>query len=78
MPCIRITLPDGTVALAKVARAPQKKCSVCGDRAGLLCDYPVRGHTCDKPLCSNCAVHKADDIDWCPGHGPVPQLALVP
>lgn len=77
MTCEAIRLPDGTVALVKLGRVRQKRCSVCRSPAGLLCDYPVRGHTCDKPLCESCAIHKNEDTDWCPDHPPVPVLKLL-
>ena len=49
-------------------------CSVChARRATCLCDFPaprvrldVRRGSCDRPLCRECAIHLAGDIDICP------------
>lgn len=51
----------------------------------LLCDYPSdkkkrfgtvarprNSKTCDKPLCSSCAVHVGLNRDYCPSHKEAP------
>lgn len=71
MPCVCVHLPDGTIALVKVAPKPARRCSVCRQltRHAKLCDYPTGlGKTCDAALCSKCAAHHAHDIDYCPQH----------
>lgn len=48
----------------------RKKCS-CGEPSDWLCDAPgeKKGRTCDKPICSDCAVQiRCHDIDICPEH----------
>jgi hypothetical protein len=38
-----------------------------------LCDFPLtgskQGKTCDRSVCSKCAVHRDPDTDYCPPHG---------
>lgn len=53
-------------------------CVFCQKReATLLCDFPTgvfatsldfKTHrtTCDRPICERCAIHIADDTDFCP------------
>jgi hypothetical protein len=76
MPCETIKLSGGGVAIVKLAARPQRRCS-CGAHATLLCDYPMRSGTCDKPLCTRCAVPIAEDVDYCPHHPREQQLALA-
>jgi hypothetical protein len=71
MPCTPIKLSDGTVMIAR-GRSPRRRCSACGIHwADLACDEPDERHrsgTCDRPLCSGCAVHVEPDNDYCPTH----------
>ena len=65
-----IDLPNGGRAFVCV-RGPHrnKVCSVCRGPGDKLCDFPLGGgKTCDKPLCSRCAVHTEPDTDVCPSH----------
>ena len=79
MPCRTVRLPDGGVALVKMARVQPKICQSCGWRtARLQCDYPDPGRksgTCDKYLCHDCAqtVRASDgtQVDFCPDHPPL-------
>ena len=69
MPCYAVKLPNGTVALVKMARRKPKACIVCGRPASRLCDFPVApGKTCDRALCAGCAVQDGPDRDYCPSH----------
>ena len=47
-------------------------CSVCGDFATALCDYPIApNQTCDAPLCDRHRIKQGcewQDIDFCPTH----------
>lgn len=47
-------------------------CSVCGEMAEALCDYPVGPkQTCDQPLCELHRIKQGaewQDIDFCPTH----------
>jgi hypothetical protein len=80
MPCRKIDLGDGRFAIAcgRGDRAPL--CSVCHQRrAPKLCDFPLTGEktgrTCDRPLCEKCAVHQNPDIDYCPAHARMLEVA---
>jgi hypothetical protein len=82
MPCVRIRMPGGTVAIACGVRRPRRKCQ-CGAWASLSCDFPAparKAGTCDKPLCERCAIHVGADLDNCPHHvdeaKPVPPQQL--
>lgn len=66
MPCTKIQLPGGGVAIV-CSRGKTKRpaCSVCGrPDAALLCDGGP--HACDVPICKSCAVHRDPDHDYCP------------
>lgn len=51
-------------------RERARPCSSCGvrTRAGVLCDAPTQGGTCDRFCCVKCAVHVGTDSDLCPAH----------
>lgn len=67
MACTRFTWPDGTQGLVCGPKVRLKPCP-CGNRATLLCDYPVRrGKTCDAPLCAGCTTKRGGG-DLCPAH----------
>lgn len=81
MPCSRIKLPDGTVAIVKHAKRRFPRCSFCpvddmrkACDATLLCDFVVGRTlggaeiTCDLPICAHCAKHVGPDKDFCPNH----------
>lgn len=75
MPCDPVKVPRGTVLLCSRGRrkfAP--RCGVCKwRRATKLCDghKPNDLGTCDKPLCSTCAITRPDPkkpdetLDFC-------------
>lgn len=78
MPCANLKLASGETAIVCTGRQRQRKCA-CGRRATLLCDFKADGakKSCDKPLCSHCAVRIGPDIDHCPSHHTMPaQLPL--
>lgn len=57
------------------SRGPKRKtCFYCGRPSDKLCDFPVGGGTCDKPMCGMCAVHVPPDTDYCKGHAKVREL----
>jgi hypothetical protein len=81
MPCSMITLPDGTIAIVKHAKARFPRCRFCpvdhlhqACDATLLCDFVVGKTlagaeiTCDAPVCTHCAKHVGTDKDFCPKH----------
>lgn len=81
MPCSRINLPDGGVAIVKHAAAHHPKCRFCptlhdgsGARpATQLCDEVISKTlgggeiTCDAKICVCCA-QRIGDKDYCPKH----------
>ncbi len=65
-------------------------CEVCKiNEATILCDYQMGSgivtskdfkeltHTCDKRLCSNCAIRLWADCDVCPEHAEVIRKKLL-
>lgn len=72
MPCERVSLPGGGLAIVCGTRASRQRCA-CGKPATLLCDWKVparRSGTCDAPICSSCATSPAPEKDICPAHAP--------
>jgi hypothetical protein len=80
MACKHVKFPGGDAILCSRG-GRTRRCSVCGERAGHLCDYPLRGRAegkaCDAPLCDRHAyrqgVHasgpyEGDSIDYCLVH----------
>lgn len=67
MPC---EIRGNAFICSRTSRA--KPCAVCGRPGGKLCDFPLTGEkagkTCDRSLCSKCAVHTGHEIDYCPTH----------
>ncbi len=74
MPCSRVKLADGMVAIVcgKMRRLP--KCRFCGEPSTKLCDKilatTIAGAelTCDNPICGGCASSVGPDKDFCPRH----------
>ncbi len=80
MPCNTYRDPDGKFTAIVCTRGKRPiKCSVCGLSGGKLCDFPLMGpktgKTCDRSLCSKCAVSGGADIDYCPPHARMKGLA---
>jgi hypothetical protein len=78
MTCTPFKLPDGTVAILcnRGRRKPPPPCSCCGRRSSRLCDFKIGRRRCSKPLCTECAVHVGEDLDYCPSHTVQKELAL--
>lgn len=83
MPCEHVTLKDGTRAIVCTGRRGRRRCSACRNAwASLECDFPTPSRktgTCDKPLCSDCAVSVGPNLDHCPTHlkaEPAAQMAM--
>ncbi len=73
MPCTPFTLPDGTRGIL-CSRRPTLRCA-CGRAASLQCDAlsTRRSGTCDRHLCSRCAVEVGPDRHLCPAHAQAQQ-----
>ena len=70
MPCTVFKTENGWGIACSRGAKRATKCSVCGRLgADKLCDWKMEGGTCDRPLCSRCAVHvSGEDLDFCPSH----------
>ena len=79
MPCSPVRLPDGTTVLVHHEKPRPRACSVCKRKTSeyKLCDFPTGVRpwglnqgtkTCDVVLCVSCAVHRGENIDYCPLH----------
>jgi hypothetical protein len=79
MPCEITKSEDGQITTIKCSRgSSQKRCFYCGRPAPKLCDFKFTvkvgklagktWKTCDKPLCTTCAVHQEPDTDYCEPH----------
>lgn len=72
MGCETIPTDNGIIIMCGHGRPAKLRCN-CGHVATLVCDYPSTDHpqnllSCDKPLCANCAVRMADEIQFCSDH----------
>ena len=79
MRCESFKLPGGVTAIVctRGMGRTTKVCVQCGRRADRLCDWPLggskTGKTCDRPICSRCALSQpsedgSDTLDYCPPH----------
>jgi hypothetical protein len=74
MPCSRIKLPDGTVAIVKHAKGWAPRCRFCPERSIRLCDFALARTlagaeiTCDAPVCGSCSVTVGQDRHYCVKH----------
>jgi len=81
MPCTPFRLENGAqgfICSRTKAYGGTYKCA-CGKLATLQCDAPTRrsSGTCDRHLCTACAVEVGPDLHRCPAHvEPEPQQAL--
>jgi hypothetical protein len=71
--CDKVDMGNGDFAIICGGRHKrQPPCITCGHPSSKLCDFPVvvngKPRTCDKPICSRCAVSKGPDVDWCQPH----------
>lgn len=73
MPCERVRMPGGGVAIV-CSRAPRRRrCVGCGELTAdaRLCDARLKsrpGKTCDAVVCPACTTSPAPDKDLCPDH----------
>jgi len=82
MKCQIVKGPGGSAMIICGSRRQNAlTCAFCSAKATRLCDFVVEprvGHvppkTCDKPLCTACAVRFGTDSDSCPDH-PIPDGA---
>lgn len=65
-----IRLPDGSGAFVDYAgKDPGPAiCAFCKKPSTLQCDYPTGTGTCDKHLCTKCALSPRQGKDYCPDH----------
>lgn len=79
MGCETVDLGDGVTLIAcSRGRRTRRSCSVpgCTNAATKQCDFPLggakKGKTCDRHLCSTCAVVMSrrgrETTDYCPPH----------
>lgn len=59
-----------------------KRCVECKTTRNIkLCDWPLTGakagQTCDRPVCSEHALHREPDTDYCPAHAQLAQQVQV-
>jgi len=72
--CRTIVDADGRPVAIACSRGPHKACATpgCRNHADKQCDFPVtrsgRPGTCDRFICSKCAVRVGPDLDHCPPH----------
>lgn len=72
-------LPGGGFACSRGGSS--QRCSSCGSwvKRAVLCDAPIAsakaGKTCDRVLCSSCAVRVGPNRDLCPAHARAEKLA---
>lgn len=72
MPCQRVQMPGGGVAMVCGSRPRAKLCACgSGERARLQCDWKVaerQAGTCDAFICQDCTTVPAPDKDLCQSH----------
>jgi len=74
MPCERVTLPGGSMAIictrgrSRVAKVCQATAE-CHGSGTKLCDWPTaKGKTCDLRSCQEHAHNVGHEVDYCPAH----------
>lgn len=73
MTCEYVKIPNGPMAIVCHRNRRKVRCA-CGAIASRECDFVIdRTHsagkiTCDKPLCTKCAVSGGANVDYCPDH----------
>lgn len=74
MACRTIVAGPGMTAIACTRGTQRPSCSTpgCANRADKQCDFPVKrggkAGTCDRHICSKCAVSAGRNVDHCPAH----------
>jgi len=73
--CLEVKLPDGGVALVRMAGKRPANCRWCSSLHTKLCDFVVSSpqvvthkKTCDAPMCDAHAKNVGPDKDYCPEH----------
>jgi len=73
--CVTQKLPDGTIALVRMAGKRPPNCRWCNQTSTKLCDFIVspteqitHKHTCDAPMCDQHATSVGPNKDYCPTH----------
>lgn len=76
---LKTSVVTGMVCTGRQRRA---KCSSCGGRAEVLCDFPVtrkgQATTCSAKICKACAVKPNAETDHCPPHARLAAAASSP
>ena len=73
MHCQRVTTPTGPVIICGPCASNWPPCHHCGQPSTRLCDKTVSRvpfRTCDRPLCTACAIHRPGNVDYCRDHNP--------
>jgi hypothetical protein len=67
--CLKLEMPDGSFGIVCGLRRSKKFCA-CGRPCEFECDWKmkVRSGTCDKPICSRCALQVGPDKHLCREH----------
>jgi hypothetical protein len=74
MVCRTVIAGDGVTAIAYTRGERRRNCATpgCRNHADKQCDFPVtrngKSATCDRYICSPCAISKGRDLDFCPPH----------
>jgi hypothetical protein len=74
MACRTVDLGGGATAIVCTRGQRSRSCATpgCANRADKQCDFPVTRNgktaTCDRHICSRCAVSKGSALDFCPPH----------
>jgi hypothetical protein len=74
MACRDIVVAGRVIGIA-CDRTRAKPCVECGRASNRLCDAELQGKkqgkTCDRAICTTCAVHVVPDKDLCHAHARV-------
>jgi len=74
MACRTVNLGGGATAIICTRGQRSRSCTTpgCTNRADKQCDFRVsrngKAATCDRYICSRCAVSKGADLDYCGPH----------
>ena len=74
MACRTVISSDGVTAIACTRGERRRNCATpgCHSYADKQCDFPVtragKAATCDRYICSRCAVSTGKNLDFCPPH----------
>jgi hypothetical protein len=70
---VHVRMPDGNVAILRMAGRRPRPCVKCGAVSTRLCDWKISGgkvrlRTCSAPICDSCTSSPAPGKDLCPTH----------